>query len=559
MKVRIPIMIDDPSARGRFPVPFESVVTAEEELFLAGPVTRRVAVLDFDPASGALLPGAPFIPPRREKGEAGSYEVEPAGEVYGPRFLAVSTFATVAETMEMFEERDALGRRLTWAFGAPQLLVVPRAGEWANAYYERESHSLQFFFLRAAGDTPPIFTCLSRDIVAHETAHAILDGIAPSLYHAITPQSLALHEAIADLTALLLSFRSRRLREAVLGETGGSLADSTAFSTVAPELGRVIDPGSRCLRNLNNRKTLDRTDSSIGEDGVPNRVNRFEPHSLSQVLSGALYTVMIKIYDDVRAKSSPRPSGFALFVAAARFKRMILRALDYLPPGEVSFRDYGRAILAADQAAHPADGQERGWICDEFVKRALVASAEELRVETNLPFAGLAEVDLETLLTSDWAAYDFANRHRSFLGIPEGKPFRVLPRLDTTKLYYLTTGADPVPIRELIFKVSWDLEEPSGLGPPFPPDRQITVGTTLAIDFATRAVRGRISSAPGGEQPTDRDGMLRKLLDDGALRLADSATGPDGEPLVGAVRAEVQGPLMRVRGAARLLHLAAEA
>ena len=124
----------------------------------------------------------------------------------------------------MFEEDDALGRKLVWGFDGPQLLIIPRAGEWANAYYQRETRSLQFFFFdnpQQEGDI--VYTSLSRDIVSHETGHAILDGIAPNLYDAITPQALALHEGVADLTAALMAFRSGNLRKASLGQKDGGI------------------------------------------------------------------------------------------------------------------------------------------------------------------------------------------------------------------------------------------------------------------------------------------------------------------------------------------------
>src|SRR5215213_2668244 len=228
-----------------------------------------------------------------------------------------------------------------------------------------------------------------------------------------------------------MSFRSTKLRLAVLKATNGSIADSSAFSTVAPEFGQARDPSMRYLRSLLNNKTLDREDKSLDENGVPNRVNRYEPHSLSEALSGALYTVMVKIHGSLATDYSA--SGKALFVGGERFKRMILRALDYLPPGEVSFGDYGRAILASDQAAHPKDGQERQWICEEFVRRALVPDKAALEVETNVRYKPLAKVDLQTLVDSDWVAYQFADKNRKFLGIPDGLSFRVRPRLDTTK------------------------------------------------------------------------------------------------------------------------------
>jgi hypothetical protein len=545
VKARLPMMLDDPQTSKYAGLDdFEMFDTRDEDFFLDGPVSRRVAVLDFDAATGAVLPGARFVDPGKRK--LGSYDCPAEEGIFGRSFQQVSAFATVLRTMYMYEEPDALGRKLTWAFGAPQLLVVPRAGEMPNAFYERESHSLQLFYI-SRGDKPPACACLSRDIIAHETGHAILDGIAPDLYNSLTPQSLALHEAIADLTALLMSFRSNKLRQAVLKATNGSIADSSAFSTVAPEFGQARDPAMRYLRSLLNNKTLDREDKSLDENGIPNRVNRYEPHSLSEALSGALYTVMVRIHGSLATDYSA--SGKALFVGGERFKRMILRALDYLPPGEVSFGDYGRAILAADQAAHPRDGQERQWICDEFVRRALVPDKAALEVETNVRYRPLAKVDLQTLADSDWVAYRFADKNRELLNIPAGIPFRVRPRLDTTKLYYRTRGADPEPIRELIFKVSWDLEEPNGAGAPplqIPEKRQITVGTTLAIDWETRTVRARLTSQWQGEQKSDRDEMLRKLAAAGALSEASGS----------GLHVEASSGLMRVRGTARMLHVA---
>jgi hypothetical protein len=217
---RVKIMVQDPTvANIKGLEPIEGVEIRGEDFFLDGPVSRRVAVLDFDPATGALVTGVSFTPPKAG-GVVGHFEVE-LDDLRAPAVMQTNVFGVVMQTLRMFEEPSGLGRRMRWAFDGPQLLVVPRAGEWANAFYERESHSLQFFYFDERGKR--IFTCLSRDIVAHETGHAILDGIAPDLYDAVTPHSLALHEAIADIVALLVAFRSRQLSEAVLREQDGSI------------------------------------------------------------------------------------------------------------------------------------------------------------------------------------------------------------------------------------------------------------------------------------------------------------------------------------------------
>jgi hypothetical protein len=552
-------------------MPPVEVFAHDEDFFLDGPVTKRVAILNFDPETGALSPGVPL---KQNGNDVAGYVIKNPNDLNSLDFNQVSVFATILKTIAMFEEADTLGRPLIWAFNGPQLLVIPRAGEWANAFYERETHSLQFFYFNPESDPDkPVYTSLSHDIVCHETGHAILDGIAPDLYNCISPQALALHEAVADLTALTLALRTRALREAVLQQTGGDLKGRTAFSRVAEEFGRASDSRSDALRSLFNKRTLDPNDKTLDEFGTPNRVARNEPHDLSEVLSGAFYSVLVKIFEDKKKQKDqttgkPYESNKALWVAAERFKRMIFRALDYLPPGEVSFADYGRAIIAADQASHPNEKRERQWICDEFVKRHMISGEGALKVETNFKARELDSVDLQTLVDSEWAAYEFTNKNRKFLGIPEGVHFRVRPRLDANKKYIRGPGEQDF-IRELIFKVSWDYKEENHLGQFFPAERQITVGTTMAVDWETKKVRAIVTSdfseRPSGsgrkrkadreQQKADRDLMLEGLLDAGVLQATADTRGPDGKPRTALVSAETMGNLMRVRGAARMLHI----
>jgi len=590
MRVKVPVLIKDPEVSRYKDLPLvEDFVVEQEELFLDGPVSRRLAILDFDADAGGLRAGARFVPPGAGASVFGRYDVASRSELDADDFIQASTFGGVLKTLYLFEEPDTLGRAVRWAFDGSQLLVVPRAGEWGNAFYERESRSLQLFYVKP-DSRHTIYACHSMDILAHETAHAVLDGIAPDLYDSLLPESLALHEAVADLTTLLMAFSSRKLAEHVLEQTGGSITTPSAFTEIAEQFGAAIHPGQEGLRNLFNNRTMRNVDTG-------------EPHALSEVLSGALYRVMVRIHEQLKdesANQSKRASSLivpaevarwqqtapeseaafqarrklagrnkattksaaamrALWIAAQRFKRMVLRALDYLPPGEATFADYGRAIIASDQASHPDSGQQREWLKAEFVKRGIVGEKKELEVKTNYRHPAVAGLDLEELVRSDWLAYEFANRARSLLAIPPSIPFKVEPRLDVTKTYY-HRARTVQSVRECLFKVSWTETEPNAAGPAGIPRRQLRRGTTLAIDWATRNVRavvttGSRTAAARASERRARDGMLVRLTAGEELRIGPEAYGPDGKLLRGSVPAEIVGDTLEVRGVARTLHV----
>ena len=579
MRIRAPLMIQDPDLGGiKIDRPVEDWLGIDEDHYLDGPVTPRVAVLDLDPDTEELKRGAVYEPPSRGR-TLGRYAV-PKNDIYDTRFISVSVFATVMRTMYMYEESDTLGRKVAWAFGGPQLLVVPRAGWWPNAYYERRSRSLQFFSFRSRGKL--VHLSLSRDIVAHETAHALIDGIVPDLYDALDPQSLALHEGIADLSAVLIAFRSGRLRKAVLDATNGSIEKSTRFSSIGEEFGRAIDPSGAVgwLRNLLDGSKLDPKGDPADEP---------EEHVLSQVVTGALYTLMVALHRDYMTRLSLRRgeskfavSGRALFGASEQFKRMILRGIDYLPPGEVTFADYGRAIIAADQGSF-GDDTWRQYIREEFVRRGIVRRARDLDVQTNYPHEALEGLDLQALVDSQWVAYTFAEQNRRLLRIPSDAQFEVLPRIVVNKRFLLPdqtmdqaaaahedSSADDVeqdgtvddldellPVRELLFKVRWSVTEDN------PPDlgigktRRIQTGTTLVIDWDRRLIRSCLSPLDLKGRKPARDTMLRRLIDRGLLQVSrpdDAET--DRQTLGTGIEAVVADDMLRVRGTGRLLHVA---
>lgn len=553
-KVEIPHMIKDPTviAGSRQVDHFHCTL---ESNYGDGPVSNRVAVLDFDHETGQLRNAVKFIPAPAGK-KMGKFDVpKDQNKTYSMNsdaFIQTSVFGAVLRTIKLFEHKNVLGRPVRWAFDGPQLLVVPRAGLWANAFYERESRSLQFFFFSPDEESEEVYTCLSRDIVAHETAHAILDGIAPDLYNAVTPQSLALHEAVADLTALMMAQESGSLVEDVLDKTRGAIDDSTAFSSIAPQFGAALDRagGAKYLRQLGNRKTL----RDVKDD---------EPHELSDVLSGALFAVLIRMHDEHRERLVKENkwkktgnlwfsySGAACTSACFRLRNSIFQALEYLPPGDVTFADYGRAILAVDAGGNLNPPFVRDWICGEFVQRGIVAKQEELVTPVNFIYEPLQKVDLTRLIEDDAVAKSFAETNREFLQIPPKVDFNVLPRQRISKTYY-DAERNEVPAEEFLFKVSWSHIEPNEPAE-LAEHREVLRGTTLVIDLLNRRVRAKLTSDDSDYQRRTRDRMLMRLLATGRLDRDEQALRFDGSAPV--IRLDTESGNLRVQGTACLLHI----
>ena len=406
--------------------PVESFTVDRDEVFLDGPVNSRLAVLDFNPTTNRLRKGARFVH------RAASSRADTRSPTRTPSSRRTSCRSA--------SSRQRCGRcrcsrsRTRWAArssgrSAPRSSSSCRApGEWENAFYERESHSLQFFHFPSKSPTnalTTVYTSLSHDIVSHECGHAILDGIAPDLYNALTPQSLASTRR-SRTTALVMAFRSPTVRETVLSQTNGSIRDSTAFTRLAEEFGPALDPGggsSTCATSQ--RPQARRRERRRDRAARPQR--------------GADGRALHRDGEAPRAAEAPADEGrggdrvLGLRQGALRRGRAV--PADGLPCARLppARRDLLRGLRPRDHRLRPsgASGGRTGrkWLCREFVRRRIVRDLEELHVPMPRVSRALAGVDLQTLFDSDWAAYDFANRNRRLLGIPPEIPFDVRPRL----------------------------------------------------------------------------------------------------------------------------------
>jgi len=400
-----------------------------------GPTSARFAIVDYDADTEELTPPAEWDE-KRQKFVIGNQVVEQK-TAHLPQFHQVSVWATLQRALAFFEDGSALGRRIPWAFEGNRLIVVPRAGYGENAFYDRSSKSLQFYYF--GSDSNIVYTCLSTDIVNHEFGHAVLDGIRPLYNESSLVQTGAFHEFVGDLTAILLTLRNNDLRKHVAKATEGDMAKADAISSIAEEFGRNVS-GRPYLRTAFNDDTMSAVQ---GETSA---------HRVSTVLTGAMFEILVELAKHYRGQpEEPSADGEAasperklatpakaFWYAADRMQRTAIQPLDLLPPVDVTFRDYALAVCRSQQLADPIDPEDYyGMLIKVFRKRGILSEEDEQRL--NQPqylydrLRLCVNPDISGISRSRAAAYRFLDDNRQELLIPASQDFFIADLYDANK------------------------------------------------------------------------------------------------------------------------------
>ncbi len=303
------------------------------------------------------------------------------------------------------------------------MIVVPHAGHARNAYYDRHSKSLQFYYFDDGEDR--VYTCLSSDIVNHEFGHAVLDGIRPYYIEAVNPETAAFHEFIGDLTAILIAFRNNTFRNFVVRETEGDLSAENALASIAEQFGEATRQKPYLRSALNTATMADMRD-------------RQEAHALSEVLTGAMFDV-IKALSKYYIEERGRTPSQAFWHTIQRMQSMALQPLDLLPPVDVTFRDYALVVLRAEELANPTDPDGyRGMMLKVFHERGILSEADVADQERPHHLIERLPLDVPAsigrLAGSRADAYRFLDDNRWALGIPANVDLTVSDLYSTRKL-----------------------------------------------------------------------------------------------------------------------------
>src|SRR5262249_2259100 len=84
-----------------------------------------------------------------------------------------------------------------------------------------------------------VFTSVSHDIVAHETTHALLDGVHRRFREGTNPDVFAFHEAFADIVALSPHFTLPEGLSPRTAATRGDLEKQNLLGQLAVQFGEA--------------------------------------------------------------------------------------------------------------------------------------------------------------------------------------------------------------------------------------------------------------------------------------------------------------------------------
>ncbi|MEW6284501.1 MAG: hypothetical protein AB1758_38155, partial [Candidatus Eremiobacterota bacterium] len=265
-------------------------------------------------------------------------------------FARVNAHVMARRTQDLLE--GYLGRSIPWAFGDRPLELKADHHPGRNAYYDRQLSlvSLQYFQMVPWDTTVRLAN--SADLTAHETAHAVLDGLRPG-YGQGDNETLAFQEAFADCTALLVSLSFRENRALAVFQTGGNLRHPNLLSRFGEELGAALcyyeDPEREHLRSLlNSFRYVDPTTLPMPVPGKDDGILTSEPHSFSRVFSGAFYDVVEALYLHGIEREGLRPEE-ALRFAGETAGSLLMGAVDASPPDRGHFRDLAAGMMEADR------------------------------------------------------------------------------------------------------------------------------------------------------------------------------------------------------------------
>ncbi len=399
---RLTVIAQDPGVRTAKGGVLMTRVNVPAETLLAGPRGHRVQVVDFDSSKNV------FYKSGASRLDKDLYLDIDDGKVLesDPQFHAQNVYAIVSSTILNFEK--ALGRHVNWGFdyGTHQIKVAPHAFSEANAFYSRRDEGLLFGYFPSKNRKKKIFTCLSHDIVVHETTHALLDGLKRQYIRPSSADQAAFHEAYADIVALLSVFSSQDLvghgLSSLRRDEDGTCSLKDVEQTIYDSfLSGLAEQMGTELLGLN-RNALRRSIDLPPSPRYLKMAAYEEPHLRGEVLVAAVMQAFIHVWwrrligksgiktiFDHKLRPSVANKKVEVWrvieegaTAAKHLLQLVIRALDYMPPVDICFGDFLSAVVTADSEACPDDSryEYRKRLLQSFADYGIKPSSSNARV-----------------------------------------------------------------------------------------------------------------------------------------------------------------------------------
>jgi hypothetical protein len=211
---------------------------------------------------------------------------------------------------------------------------------------------LQFFFVNDPRVGGSLYTCDSTDVVAHELGHAILDSFRPETWSAASLEVASMHEAFGDFIAMMHVLSYDEIVNFIVNETQGDLRKNNVASQLAEEFGAAVyklsDPkegrSPNALRSaINDFKYVN--PGTLPVD-APYSQLAAECHSFGRIFLGALYDILVMIYEDV--KQSGKTPVDSLKEARNTLLRYMLKSIQNAPLNVKFFNSVSKTLLWAD-------------------------------------------------------------------------------------------------------------------------------------------------------------------------------------------------------------------
>ena len=196
---------------------------------------------------------------------------------------AIHTYAIIRMIIDIYE--NLLEHPVEWPWwGADSrepLLVDIRNAD-INARYIKEQRLIELDHYGPPNEQ--IYTCRSVDLIAHETAHVILDSLKPGWSNGVV-ETRGLVEAFCDLSSMFFVLSQIELCEVAMSENQGDLKTNSILSLFGVGYGFTNQP-KKAIRSAVNNVFYQQGD--------------WDCYNYSQLVIGILYEILTRIFNDNR-------------------------------------------------------------------------------------------------------------------------------------------------------------------------------------------------------------------------------------------------------------------